>query len=191
MLSLRKKMQFYTSDLGAPGRDHLFGYGLIRFKEVTQPLEKAQKAVGQAEKTKKKADIQTAQKAIEPLPADADKTALKKRLNTVKEQLKKTAESKVKLAEKQKKKTNADSAQKAVNELDSGTFKTNLQKRINAVRSSLLKTAKQAVAKAEKAATDSNLGKAQKAINEPSRRKRQIKSAKKAEHREKASSCSL
>lgn len=104
MLSLRKKMQFYTSDLGAPGRDHLFGYGLIRFKEITQPLEKAQKAVGQAEKTKKKADIQTAQKAIEPLPADADKTALKKRLNTVKEQLKKTAESKVKLAEKQKRK---------------------------------------------------------------------------------------
>ncbi|MGG0839586.1 S8 family serine peptidase [Bacillus paralicheniformis] len=163
---LRKKMQIYTSDLGAPGRDHLFGYGLIRFKEITQPLEKAQKAVGQAEKTKKKADIQTAQKAIEPLPANADKTALKKRLDAVKEQLKKTAESKVKLAEKQKKKTNADAAQKAVNELDSGTFKTNLQKRVNAVRSSLLNTAKQAVAKAEKAATNSNLGKAQKAINE-------------------------
>ncbi|WP_276718557.1 hypothetical protein, partial [Bacillus sp. (in: firmicutes)] len=52
------------------------------------------------------------------LPANTDKTALKKRLNAVKEQLKKTAESKVKLAEKQKKKTNADAAQKAAKELD-------------------------------------------------------------------------
>ena len=58
---LRKKMQFYTSDLGAPGRDHLFGYGLIRFKEVTQPLEK-RKSRRTSGKDKEKADIQTAQK---------------------------------------------------------------------------------------------------------------------------------
>ncbi|WP_412677787.1 S8 family serine peptidase [Bacillus swezeyi] len=165
---LRRKMQFYARDLGASGRDSLFGYGLVRFKDTAAQaaFEKAQKAVGKAEKSKKKADIDAAQKAIDPLPADTDKTALKKRLARVKEQLKKTAESKVKLAEKQKKKANADAAQKAVNELYKGSFKTKLQKRIHSVRSSLLKSAQQAVSKAEKTASDANIGKAQKAINE-------------------------
>ncbi|WFA06374.1 S8 family serine peptidase [Bacillus sp. HSf4] len=163
---LRRKMQFFTSDLGAPGRDSLFGYGLIRFKEADAQLEKAQKAVAKAEKSKKRADIDKAQNTINPLPANVDKTNLRKRLNSVENQLKKTAESKVKLAEKQKKKAHADAAQTAVNELDKGPVKTNLQKRINAVRSNLLTTARNAVARAEKTASDTKISKAQKAINE-------------------------
>lgn len=83
---LRRKMQFYTSDLGVPGRDSLFGYGLVRFKDTAAQaaFEKAQKAVGKAEKSKKKTDIDAAQKAINELLAGKDKTKLQKRLNAIK-----------------------------------------------------------------------------------------------------------
>ncbi|MDI5788634.1 hypothetical protein PO124_10250 [Bacillus licheniformis] len=82
----------YTSDLGAPGRDHLFGYGLIRFKEVTQPLEK-RKSRRTSGKDKEKADIQTAQKrSNRSLQTQINR--FEKRLNTVKEQLKKQPKAK-------------------------------------------------------------------------------------------------
>ncbi|NPC92115.1 S8 family serine peptidase [Bacillus sp. WMMC1349] len=172
---LRTKMQNYVSDLGLAGRDKLFGYGLIHYKNNVMAFAKAEQAVKQAEKSKRKSTITTAKKAVDLLPSNTDKQALKKRLDRVIEQLKKAAASKVKHAEKYKKKTTADAAQKAINELYKTAFRTNLQKRLNMVRSILLKNAKKTVSYAEKKRSDRNISKAQTSINQLHRGKDKTK----------------
>ncbi|MDA7026024.1 S8 family serine peptidase [Bacillus sp. CLL-7-23] len=172
---LRTKMQNYVSDLGLAGRDQLFGYGLIRYKNNVMAFAKAEQAVKQAEKNKRKSTITTAKKAVDLLPSNTDKQALKKRLDRVIEQLKKVAASKVKHAEKYKKKTTADAAQKAINELYKTAFRTNLQNRLNMVRSILLKNAKKTVSYAERKRSDRNISKAQTSINQLHRGKDKTK----------------
>lgn len=89
--------------------------------------KQAKDKVSKAEKNKKKTDIDSAQFAVNKLPAGSEKTSLQKRLNNVKNTLLKTAQQTVAAAEKKETDSNANKAQKAVNELHSGKDKTSLQ----------------------------------------------------------------
>ncbi|MBT2634072.1 S8 family serine peptidase [Pseudomonas sp. ISL-88] len=162
---LRKQMQQNVKDLGSPGRDNQFGYGLIQYH--TNQKDFAEQAVIKAERTKKQTDINQAKKEVNKLPKSKKKSALEARINKAQAARNVTdAKDKVKTAEKQKKKTAVDAAESAIRKLPAGSEKKALQKRLDAVNSGLLKSAKTAVTKAEKKTDDANTANAQKAVSE-------------------------
>ncbi|MCP6680797.1 S8 family peptidase [Bacillus nakamurai] len=162
---LRNQMQQNIKDLGAPGRDNQFGYGLIQYH--TNQKDFAEQAVIKAEKTKKQTDINQAKTAVGKLPKSKEKSSLEARINKAQAARNVTdARDKVKTAEKQKKKTAVDAAESATRKLPAGSEKKALQKRLDGVNAGLLKTAKTAVTQAEKKADDANAAKAQKAVSE-------------------------
>ncbi|QCT31646.1 S8 family peptidase [Bacillus velezensis] len=162
---LRQQMQQNVKDLGAPGRDSRFGYGLVQYHVKQKSY--AERAVIKAEKTKKQADINQAKTAVSKLSKSKGKTALESRINKVQTARNVTdARDKVRTAEKQKKKTAVNAAQSAIRKLPAGSEKKGLQKRINAVNSSLLKTAEASVKQAEKKTSEASTAKAQKAVSE-------------------------
>lgn len=100
---LRQQMQQNVKDLGAPGRDSRFGYGLVQYHVKQKSY--AERAVIKAEKTKKQADINQAKTAVSKLSKSKGKTALESRINKVQTARNVTdARDKVRTAEKQKKK---------------------------------------------------------------------------------------
>ncbi|MBT2624931.1 S8 family serine peptidase [Bacillus sp. ISL-32] len=135
--------------------------------------KQAKDKVSKAEKNKKKTDIDSAQSAVNKLPAGSEKTSLQKRLNNVKNSLLKTAQQTVAAAEKKETDSNANKAQKAINELHSGKDKTSLQKRLDKVKKKVAATeakkvenAKAKVKKAEKDKTKKSKTSAQSAVNQ-------------------------
>ncbi len=62
---LRRQMRQNVKDLGAPGRDSRFGYGLVQYHVKQKSY--AERAVIKAEKTKKQADINQAKTAVSKL----------------------------------------------------------------------------------------------------------------------------
>ncbi|MFP3480081.1 hypothetical protein SB780_35115, partial [Burkholderia sp. SIMBA_057] len=78
---LRQQMQQNVKDLGAPGRDSRFGYGLVQYHVKQKSF--AERAVIKAEKTKKQADINQAKTAVSKLSKSKGKTALESRINKV------------------------------------------------------------------------------------------------------------
>ncbi|MCG8396273.1 S8 family serine peptidase [Bacillus atrophaeus] len=151
--------------------------------------KQAKDKVSKAEKNKKKTDIDSAQSAVNKLPAGSEKTSLQKRLNNVKNSLLKTAQQTVAAAEKKETDSNANKAQKAVNELHSGKDKTSLQKRLDKVKKKVAATeakkvenAKSKVKKAEKDKTKKSKTSAQSAVNQLKASKEKTKLQKRLNH---------
>ncbi|MEH6975020.1 S8 family serine peptidase [Bacillus sp. JJ675] len=168
---LRQQLQQNVNDLGDAGRDQLFGYGLIQYKETqSAALAAARKAVENAEKTKLQSDIDAARKLVGKLPDTSEKNELQKRLDNVQsERNLADAKRKVSLAEKYKTEKSVGEAQSAINKLPGGIAKTNLQKRLDNVKRYMAKAidkAAEKVTKAEKKKNKTNLKDAEKAVSQ-------------------------
>ncbi|NUJ19644.1 S8 family peptidase [Bacillus glycinifermentans] len=168
---LRQQLQQNVNDLGDAGRDQLFGYGLIQYKETqSAALAAARKAVENAEKTKLQSDIDAARKLVGKLPDSSEKNELQKRLDNVQsERNLADAKRKVSLAEKYKTEKSVGEAQSAINKLPDGIAKTNLQKRLDNVKRYMAKAidkAAEKVTKAEKKKNKTNLKDAEKAVSQ-------------------------
>ncbi|WEG13210.1 S8 family serine peptidase [Pullulanibacillus sp. KACC 23026] len=165
--------QFYTTDLGATGRDTLYGYGFAHYvtKASEQTIEQnaIQAAVTKAEQEKTAANLENAENLLALLPAtDSQKAALQSRLDAVKSyvSLLTSAQTKVAAAVKSMTKANVLGAQQAVDQLANDSNKTSLQQKLDSVKATMLVNAKKQVALAKKSLKKADLERAQVLVNE-------------------------
>lgn len=144
-------------------------------------IKDAVEKVEQAEKTKKRKDVDSARDAVNQLPDGELKDRLKHRLDAIVvaddnefDKLFKDAEKKLKQAELMKREPYITKAQEAINQLPESAEKDYLQQRLDALLQAieeaeyqkLLKDAERKVKQAETYERDPYISNAQKAINE-------------------------
>ncbi|MED1204373.1 S8 family peptidase [Heyndrickxia acidicola] len=156
---LRTKMDASVKDLGAPGRDPLYGFGFAEFSQAakTAPVQapsvpavdpalktqvkKAEKAVELAEQLPIQYLVNDAQKQINQLPDSTDKTGLQQKLDQVKARILqaqiKEAERAVQYAKTYKTPWFVNFAQNYVSALPDGDTKTSLQDQLDKVKNAI------------------------------------------------------
>jgi minor extracellular protease Epr len=164
---------FYTKDLGAFGKDPLYGYGFANFMAksdlASEESSKAAAAVTKAEQTKTQANLDEAERLVNLLPdGNAAKSQLQTRLNQVSAFLPKLndARAKVALANAHHKKVDIEKAQQAVQALPDSPEKTALLKQVNADIAWNLANGKTKVSLAEKQKTRASINTAKGAISQ-------------------------
>jgi minor extracellular protease Epr len=156
---LRAKMDVSAKDLGAVGRDPLYGFGFASFSQDTQAapapapsvpavdpalkakVKKAAKAVQLAEQLPVQYLVNDAQNKINQLPEGTDKTQLQQKLDQVKARILqaqiKQADRAVQYAEKYKTQWEVNYAEEYVTSLPDGNTKTSLQARLDKVKEAI------------------------------------------------------
>jgi minor extracellular protease Epr len=156
---LRTKMDASAKDLGAAGRDPLYGFGFAAFNQDTQAapapaptapavdpalkakLQKATKAVELAEQLPVQYLVNDAQNKINQLPNGTDKTQLQQKLDHVKARILsaqiKEADRAVQYAEKFKTSWYVNFAESYVSVLPNGDSKSALQARLDKVKAAI------------------------------------------------------